>query len=91
MSTPFLLSFTESVLVTLHQSGDVELEDGQRDRVVEFVAARLANANHGESLVSTLAAALLACPWVEEIYVDDDQLKDVITDLPRAVIPRGKP
>ena len=91
MATPFLLSFTESVLVTLQATGDVEIHAGERDRVVEFVAGRLAGAGQGESLVSAFASALLACPAVEEVYVDNERLKQVITDLPRSVIRGGAP
>ena len=35
----------------------------------------------GASLVSSLSAALLSCPEVDELFCDDLELRDRITDL----------
>ncbi|MEZ4318260.1 MAG: hypothetical protein R3F61_12190 [Myxococcota bacterium] len=89
MSSPFLVAFVEAVVGRLLDRGDLEIADGETDAVVHAVAARLGTAGQGESLVSTLSKALLACEAVEELYADDMDLKELITDLPTDVLPRG--
>ncbi|MCA9569157.1 MAG: hypothetical protein KC656_15015 [Myxococcales bacterium] len=90
MSSPFLLAFAESVVVTLVERGEIELS-GEPALVVRFVADRLGTAGEGRSLISTLSAALLACPEVDELYADDEALKLLVTDMPRTVLRRGAP
>lgn len=89
MATPFLQAFSEAVLAALSEQDLIEVEPGGQPAVAGFVAHRLADAAEGESLISTLAAALIAAPGVGELYVDDEQLKELVTDLPYAALPRG--
>lgn len=83
MSTPFLIRFSEAVVSRLVARGRVEIAAGQEQRVVAFVAAALAEAREGAQLVSTMSAALLRCPDVEELYADEDELKQTVDDLAR--------
>jgi hypothetical protein len=46
-------------------------------------------AGQGESLVSTVVRALLEAPGVDELYADNDTIKDLITDMPATALPRG--
>lgn len=89
MATPFLQAFSEAVLAALSEQDLIEVEPGGRPAVVDFVAGRLADAREGESLISSLSAALLAAPGVHELFADDEQLKELVTDLPRTALPRG--
>ncbi|MCB9677488.1 MAG: hypothetical protein H6737_20435 [Alphaproteobacteria bacterium] len=89
MSSPFLISFVEAVVTQLVENEQIEIRPGETGSVVGNVAARLGAASEGESLVSTLVKALLACDAVEELYVDDMELKDLITSLPVGTLPRG--
>lgn len=85
MSSPFLHTFVESVVVALVDREELVLV-GERQVVVAFVAERLGTAGEGRSLISTLGAALVACPEVDELYADDDRLKELVTDMPRQVL-----
>ncbi len=91
MSSPFLLAFVEAVVGRLVQHDRIEIADGRQDEVVRVVAARLGSAGQGESLISTMSAALIACDAVEELWADDTELKELVTDLPRTALPRGGP
>jgi hypothetical protein len=82
MSTPFLLQFASSLVPALCEHGDVELFPGAtQNAVVAFMADRLGGARDGSSLVSTVVAALVACPEVEELYADNETLIARIEDL----------
>lgn len=89
VSTPFLINFTEAIVRTLLERGELELS-GDRDAVVAFVSQNLASGGEGRSLISTFTAALLACPDVEELYADDETLKELVTELPRDLLHRGR-
>lgn len=89
MSSPFLLAFTEAVLRSLDERELVEIAAGSHASVVAFVAGRLGSAREGDSLISSLSAALLASPEVIELYADNQTLKEVVTDLPRGTVPGG--
>jgi hypothetical protein len=91
MSSPFLLGFVEAVVGRLVTDDRIEIRAGGEAEVVRVIAARLATATQGESLISTLSSALIACEFVEELYADDAELKDLVTDLPRTALPRGGP
>ena len=81
MSTPFLTGFTTRVLSDLLAGGHVEIVAGSEGRVVAFVADGLHGLGEGNQLVSSLVNALIRCPDVVELYIDNEQLKDVITGL----------
>ena len=73
----FLERFMDRVLVSLEQAEEIELVEGQRDAVISQVAT----SSQGSQLIATLTAALISHPGVEELYIDDDTLKERIEDL----------
>lgn len=81
MASSFLSGFTRIVVGRLLEQGLIEVSEGTKAEVVAWVAARLASPGPTPSLVSTLSRALLSCPHVEELYADDEELKELITDL----------
>lgn len=81
MATPFLTGFTRAVVGALEARELVEIAPGAHEDVIAFVAERLGGASEGASLISALSAALLAAPGVEELFVDDGQLKRLVQDL----------
>lgn len=81
MSTPFLAGFAEAVVRRLVGEAAIEIAPGADDRVIWFVANWLDIHARGGSLLSSLEAALLACPEVVEVFADIDRLKAVVDDL----------
>jgi hypothetical protein len=81
MSTPFLAGFAEAVVKRLVAEQGIEIAPGADDRVIWFVANWLDTRARGGSVLSSLEAALLACPEVTEVYADLDHLKAVVDDL----------
>lgn len=84
--TPFLTGFAETLIVRLLAEGSIEIAEPDRDRVILFVANWLGTRARGGSLLSSLEAALLACPEVGELYADLDRLKAVVDDLGEAAV-----
>lgn len=82
MSTPFLLDFSATLVRRLREAGHLEIRPGSEPHVVRALAAHLASVDTG-SLISSVAAGLLAAEDVEELYADDTTLKAMITDLKR--------
>ena len=88
MATVFLLAFSRSVIGRLTRDRSLILAPGATEgAAAEFVAEFLGARKPANSLISSLSAALLACPEVEEVYIDDDELKAVVDDVPRADLP----
>lgn len=81
MSTPFLLGYAAALVEALLHDGSIEIEPGQESAVVAFVARDLEVRGKGGSLISCTSRALLACPQVVELYVDDQELKEVVEHL----------
>ncbi len=91
MSSPFLTGFVEAVVSRLVSTGQLEIEPGATTAVIQGVAAQLATARDSSSLISTMSAAFIATEGVIELYADDEALKELVTDLPKTVLPRGGP
>ena len=81
MSTPFLMGFADALITRLVAAGLLEVAAGQQPRVVLYVANYLGTTARGGSLLSSVEAALLACPEVDELFADLEQLKDIVEDL----------
>lgn len=81
VSTPFLYRFSLIVVGRLVERRRLEVVAGHEEHVVRFVADALTEAREGSSLLSTLTRALLSSPDVEELYADEDELKELINDL----------
>ncbi len=73
--------FAAAVVRQLLATGRMEVSPGARAQVVLFVANYLRKEGAGRSLVSATIQALLLCSEVEEVYADDAELKELITDL----------
>ena len=82
MTSPFLQNFSAKLVTRLDEDGHLLLSV-PREEVVEFVANHLGGLSEGRSLLSELVSALLDCPGVEELYADDDTLKQCLEDLHR--------
>lgn len=83
MTTPFLLGFAESLVDRLLAAELIELTADGRDRVIVHLGTVLHEEGEGRSLVSLTATALLASEHVEELYADDEQLKELMEGLGR--------
>lgn len=84
MSSPFLRRFVEQVLNSLEARDGIEIAPGRRVELVVEVSGALGTAGEGKQLVASLSRALLASELVEELYLDDDELKELIGDLDSA-------
>jgi len=81
MSTPFLFGFAGALVDRLLALELLVIEDGGRERVVVFLGNYLGQVARGGSLLSSVDAALLACPEVEEVFVDVEGLKPIVESL----------
>ena len=89
MVSKFLLGFSESFVGRLLADGRLQLVPGaETPEVVTFVAEQLADQEPGQSLIAALAGALEACPAVEEIFADDEELREAANDVPASALPR---
>ncbi len=77
----FLRAFADRVIVGLLAEDLVEIEAGTEAEVVDFVTAALVAAKPGASVISSTAAALIACPQVIDLFADDVALKAVVDGL----------
>ncbi len=80
MSSPFLMNFVAGLVDRMLAERELEILPNSFDRVVQFVAGRLAGEGL-KSLVSTLTRAFEECEDVLELYADENSLKDRITHL----------
>jgi hypothetical protein len=76
-----LLAFSLSLVNRLQADGLLSVKPGASERVVQFLADRLADQPELSSLVSASGKALVDCPDVEELFADDEELKEAINDL----------
>ena len=81
MSTPFLLQFSQALVVALISLDLLEVQRGKVGRVVQFLATFLHENGKGNSLLSTVEKALIRCDDVEEYYGDQETLKGVVETL----------
>ena len=70
MSTPFLMGFTQTLIPRLIDEGLVAVAPSNVERVEVYLANYLGQVARGGSLLSSVDAALLACPEVEEVFFD---------------------
>ena len=77
-----MLNFAQRLVNRLSDDGLIELS-APREEVVAYLAAHLGGLSKGRSLISELVNALLGCPGVEELFADDDALKECLEDLHR--------
>lgn len=82
MSSTFFTGFAHMVLVRLLARGLIEIRAGREVQTAEFVGQALATAGDYRSLISSLSQAFVVCPEVEELYATDDELRELINDIP---------
>ncbi|MFK7928793.1 MAG: hypothetical protein AB8H79_11440 [Myxococcota bacterium] len=78
MASRFLLGYAHALVYALVQQELVDLVPDREEQAVAFLADYLERNRKGGSLISLSAAGLLDCPDVEELYADNDTLKDVV-------------
>ena len=81
MSAQFLEAFVSRVLHDLVRSDRIEIKPDSHDKIVKEVAAVLGKSGTGSSLISTFVAALIENAHVEELYAENDEIKELIVDL----------
>lgn len=85
MSTPFLQRFASSLVATLLDQELIELGPAGPQPVAVYLAAQLAGVQMG-SLISVVSRTLVACPDVEELWADDEQLKALVEDMGAGIV-----
>ncbi|TVQ94091.1 MAG: hypothetical protein EA397_02985 [Deltaproteobacteria bacterium] len=83
MSTPFLLHYAASLVQALLDEDLIEIRAGQEEVVVRYLAKELQLRGEGRSLISCTSQALLRCDQVEELFADDDEIKELVQDIGR--------
>jgi len=86
LSTPFLQSFTRAILRALLSEALIEIQVGTEELVIAYVADFLGGVPEGGSLISSLARGFIQCPYVEELYADNDHLKLMVQGLESAAL-----
>jgi len=74
------MQFSVRLVQVLLERDHLEVSPGSEMRVAQHIAATL----HGssmQSLVSLVIKALERCDDVEEFYIGNEELKDLVTDL----------
>lgn len=79
MSTPFLLAYSLRVIQTLIAQERLLLSGTPQDAAKDL-AAHLAG-RQGHSLISSTSEGLLASDHVEELFADDEEIKDMVSEL----------
>ena len=79
----FLAAFSHSLVQRLLAEERMVLRPGTADRVILLLTRYLVAQRQGASLVSTISAGLMSFPDVEELFADDDEIRDLVTDLGR--------
>lgn len=83
MSTSFLQGYARALIDELLARELIEIVDGGTDEVVRFVARFMAEHGTNQSAIALTGRALLESPHVEELYADDEALKDAVDALAR--------
>lgn len=81
MSTPFLQAFALNLIHRLVEADEIAIREGRAEAVITFLAADLAQPKEGRSLISASAAALIRCPDVDELFADDEALKNHVVAM----------
>lgn len=82
MPTAFMTGFATAICARLIADHRLELAPGADPaEVAAFVAEALTRRSQFAGLVTSLSAALIACPAVEELFADDAELQQLVNDL----------
>ena len=90
MSTPFLTAFAKHVVRTLVEREQLALRRGASvETVANEVAATLADPKEFAQLVPSLSRALIDAEGVDELFADDEELRDAVDAVPPEALPKG--
>lgn len=81
MSAPFLVRFVDQIVTHLEAHDEIELVPGRRADVVREVGGRLGTLGKGAQLITSLSKALIEHDGVEELFIDDEELKERVGEL----------
>ena len=81
MASPFLERFAAQVVGQLMKRGQIEIVPGQERVVCRDIGTKLGRLGEGFGAISSLSKALIEHPAVEELYADDEDLKEIVGGL----------
>ena len=79
--TDYISKFSAQMVARLRAADLLEIEPDTDAAVVKFVAERLISIGKGGQLFASFTKALFACPYVIELYADDEELKEIVNTL----------
>lgn len=77
----FLHAFAHRIVLELVAAGRLAVAPEDVPSVIEQLTERLTVQKEGQSLINAVSTALLAIPEVDELYADDEELRERINDL----------
>lgn len=82
MATPFMTGFASALVARLIAQQRIELATASDPAdLVAYIAEALTGRSQFAGLVTTLSAALIGCPLVDELFADDEELQQLVNDL----------
>ena len=81
MPSHFLQAFAYGIVTRLVENEELIVQEGRFNTVVSHVAAELAAMRAGNSLVSTVSTALIRCDHVEDLFADDQTIKEHVNSM----------
>jgi len=81
MTISFLQGYARALVGELVRRELLEVVEGREEAVILFVAEYLTTHGQNRSAISLTGRALVACPDVDELYADDEALKDAVDAL----------
>jgi hypothetical protein len=82
MSVALLARFSTTIVQRLVDRDLLVVVPGRQEEVVQHLAEHLANVRHA-SLISAISKGLISSPDVEELFAEDDDIKEVVESLDR--------
>ena len=77
----FLHAFAHRIVIELVAKDRLAIAPGDVESVIEQLRERLTVRRDGQSLINAVSTALLDIPEVDELYADDEELRERINDL----------
>ena len=77
----FLHAFAHRIVLELVAAGRLAVAPEDVPSVIEQLKERLTVQRDGQSLINAVSTALLDIPEVDELYADDEELRERINDL----------
>ena len=80
-TSPLVVFVLDRVLATLREAGELDVDASRHSELVEYCAVELSKAEMGAQLVDSLVRALVDCDFVQELYADNERIKQLITEV----------